>query len=409
MNKNRMIRLLALMWCAGLLLALPACSSDDPGPDPTEQGGGNSDDNNKGDDEQGGGNEEDNKGNDEPGGGNGDEELPSLPFEYGLIITVAQDGSGDCTTVGEALGMIRNVSKYNIIRIKPGIYREKLTVSKNKIILYGEDPETTILTYDDCAGTIGSDGKELGTQGSASFTVNANDFMALNLTFENPHVNTTGTGDPAVAVGVFKDRAAFYNCRLLGYQDTFYPKNHARVYCKECYIEGNVDFIFGDAALVCENCTLCCNRNDSVLTAPATSHESKFGFVFMDCVITTIDGNDFQDKPISRIYLGRAWQQGPRAVFIRCEEPDCLAAAGWSKMNDTVVAALFAEYQCTGEGAAADRLSQRANGGRQLTDAEAAEYTLENIFAKESYQPTNSSEKGYAYLSDWMPLAPFTL
>ena len=330
-----------------------------------------------------------------------DENLPDLPFEYEWVI-VAADGTGDYRTLTEAINKT-NSSKYKIFHIRPGRYYEKIKVNKSKVILYGDNPETTILTYDDYAGRpLNSTGTStVGTQDSASFTANAADFVAINVTFENTHKNNTGSGDQAVAVAVMDDRAAFYNCRLLGYQDTFYPKNVARVYCKDCYIEGNVDFIFGDAVLLCEDCTLCANRNDTPITAPSSRPDSKFGFVFMNCKITSLPGKDFRGNDIEKIYLGRAWKAGARAVYIRCEEPANLSPDGWrGRMSEDAVEELFAEYQCTGEGAAPERLEQRKNNGRQLTDEEAAEYTRENIFSKETYSK---------YGSDWTPLEPFEL
>lgn len=311
---------------------------------------------------------------------------------------VAQDGTGDYETVQEAIDNLPADKQQHIIYIKAGTYKEKIAVKGHlKTVLVGENAETTILTYDDCSGTI-VDGAELGTQNSASFTISSTDFMAVNLTFENSHKNTTGTGDQAVAVGVYSDRAAFYGCRLIGYQDTFYVKNSARVYCKDCYIEGNVDFIFGDAVLLCENCQLHCNRNDSVLTAAADHSNSKYGFAFVDCRMTHIEGADFTGKEFTTFYLGRPWKQGAKVVFIRCEEPAALNPAGWRRMSEGVDAALFAEYRCTGEGAAEERLAQRQMGGRQLTDEEAAEYTAENLFAAS----TNTAGK---YSSDWVPEA----
>ena len=259
----------------------------------------------------------------------------------------------------------------------------------------GEDAATTILSWDDSAGTIGPNGQELGTQNSASLTISSTDFMAVNLTIENTHKNITGQGDQAVAVGAYSDRAVFYNCRLVGYQDTFYAKSNGRVYCKDCYIEGNVDFIFGDAVLLCENCQLHCNRNESVLTAAADHSKSRFGFVFRNCSMTHVEGADFTGKEFKTFHLGRPWKAGAKVVFIRCNEPAALAAAGWRRMSEGVEAALFAEYRCSGNGAAADRLAQREMGGRQLTDEEAAEYTVENIFAA-----VCNPDK---YETDWIP------
>ena len=321
---------------------------------------------------------------------------PARPANVKYV--VAQDGSGDYTTVQQAINALQsNQKSRQVIYIKPGTYHEKLSVPSNKtfVTLVGADAATTILTYDDSAGKSDGAGGTIGTQNSASFTISGTDFQAQNLTFQNPHVNNTGSGDQAVAVGVYNDRATFYNCRLVGYQDTFYVKNKARVYCKDCYIEGNVDFIFGDAVLVCEDCQLHCNRHGSVITAAAEHTDSKFGYSFIRCRLTHITGKDFNNKEFSYFHLGRPWKQNARVVFLYCEEPAKLHQAAWCRMSDGVDAALFGEYKCTGEGATADRLAKREMGGRQLTDEEAAAYTLQNIFSKD----TNPSK----YSSDWMP------
>lgn len=322
----------------------------------------------------------------------------------GVTYVVAKDGSGDYATLQQAINALKsNQQSRQVIYIKPGTYHEKFSIPQNKpfVTLIGADAATTILTYDDYAGKATADGGTIGTQNCASFTISATDFQAQNLTFQNPHANTTSSGDQAVAVGVYNDRATFYNCRLVGYQDTFYVKNNARVYCKSCYIEGNVDFIFGDAVLVCEDCQLHCNRDGSVITAAAEHTNSLFGFNFIRCRLTHIEGKDFNNKQFSGFYLGRPWKPNARVVYLYCEEPALLKAAAWCRMSDEADAALFGEYQCTGEGAAADRQAKREMGGRQLTDAEAATYTLQNIFAR----TTNPTK----YSSDWLPDNPIEL
>ncbi len=324
---------------------------------------------------------------------------PEVQRPSGVTYVVAKDGTGDYDSVQKAIDALKsNQSDRQVIYIKSGTYHEKMLVPSNKtnITLIGEDAATTILTYDDYAGKPLDTGGELGTQNSASFTIKGKDFTAQNLTFQNPHKNLANTSGnhQAVAVCVMDDRATFYNCRMVGYQDTFYVKNHARVYCKECYIEGNVDFIFGDAILLCENCTLHCNRHDSVLTAAAEHTGCAFGFTFIDCKITHIEGKDFNNREFTTFYLGRPWKQNARVVFIRCEEPAKLNEKAWRRMSEGVDAALFAEYKCTGAGAAPERLSKREMGGRQLTDEEASAYTLQNIFAKSTYS---------GFSSDWTP------
>ena len=322
-------------------------------------------------------------------------------------VIVAADGTGDYTSVQEAFDALPVDGKPHIVRLRPGTYREKVTLTSKhtRVTLLGDDAATCILTCDDYAGKLGSDGKKLGTSGCQTLLVDADDFTACRVTIANSYVNSQtniasdGGDSQAVAVQVHADRAAFYECRITGYQDTFYGRDTGRVYLRDCYVEGNVDFIFGASTILLERCTLHMNRNDSVIAAPATPADHLYGIVCMDCTITfpASDEKDFNGKAFTGFHLGRPWQQSPRAVFLRCEEPASLRAEGWTTMSASP--ALFAEYRCTGEGASEERLAQRTNGGRQLTDAEAAEYTPAKIFAR-----TAAPENG----SDWLPAAAFT-
>src|SRR5882724_11843941 len=132
---------------------------------------------------------------------------------------VASDGTGQFRTVQEAVDAAPSNSKARFtIRIKPGVYRERITVPHSKPFLsfVGEDPKTTVLTFGLFASMIGDDGKPIGTFKTPSTTIEADDFTADNLTFEN----SAGPKGQAVALAVLGDRARFRNCRFLGWQDT---------------------------------------------------------------------------------------------------------------------------------------------------------------------------------------------
>jgi len=301
---------------------------------------------------------------------------------------VAQDGSGDYSTVQEAFDDVPdNYTGTWTIFVKNGTYYEKLLLDRNKInvVLEGESRDSTILTYDDYANIS-------GTSGSYSVGIDADDFTAKTITFQNTIKNDgSQPNQQAVALRTNGDRIAFYYCNMLGYQDTYYTwggRGTGRIYNKNCYIEGSVDFIFGRDIAVFDSCEIHINRNGGTLTAAATEPESKFGYTFLDCKITA-DVTGFDGNPISSFVLGRPWQKEPRTVFIRCEEPATLNPAGWSTWN--VVPALYAEYQCFGPGS---DTGSRISISSQLTDEEAQDYTLENIFSKDS-NPL------YSY--DWMP------
>lgn len=272
--------------------------------------------------------------------------------------TVAQDGSGDFTTVQEAINAVPDFRKANrtTILIRKGNYKEKIIIPECKInlSLIGEDG--AVITYDDYASKLNRFGEEKSTSGSASCYIYAPDFIAENLTFEN----SAGPVGQAVACFVSGDRAIFRKCRFLGNQDTLYTYGYpTRQYYEDCYIEGTVDFIFGKATAVFNRCDIH-SRGKGYVTAPATPEDSRYGYVFHDCRLTTADG-------VENVPLSRPWRPYAQAVFINCELGKHISPAGWDNWgkasNEQTVN--YAEYNSKGPGA---NPTARAPYSRQLTD-----------------------------------------
>ncbi|SMO91415.1 Por secretion system C-terminal sorting domain-containing protein [Gracilimonas mengyeensis] len=308
---------------------------------------------------------------------------------------VAKDGSGDYTKVQDAFDEIPdNYTGQYTIFVKKGEYYEKLVLEENKVNvkLIGEHRDSTVLWYDDYAGIAG------GTSQSYSVAINANDFVAENITFQNVIENDKSvSGQQAVALVTNGDRQAYYNVNILGFQDTFYARGSngtGRIYIKNSLVEGSVDFIFGRNIVVFDSTEIRINRDGGTLTAAATDPESKYGFVFLDSRITA-DSIGFDGDPIEEFYLGRPWQGAPRTVFINTWYHEVLAPQGWLAWN--VQPALYGEYNCSGPGCV--HPDQRAGFSTQLSSEEAETYTLENIFSKES-NPN--------FGRDWMPSPELT-
>lgn len=282
---------------------------------------------------------------------------------------VSADGSGNFKTVQEAINAVPDFRKTEtVIFIKTGIYKEKLYLhpTKTKVRFIGEDVQKTILTFDDFASRKNSFGEEIGTGSTASFLIYGDDFTAENITFEN----SAGAVGQAVAVRVDGDRIQFVNCRFLGFQDTLYVHgDRSRQYYKDCYVEGAVDFIFGWSTAVFENCTIFCKRSGYV-TAASTLEGQPHGLVFLNCKITG-------DAPESTFYLGRPWRPFAKTVFINCYLDKQIKSEGWHNWNkpDAEKTSFYAEYKSHGPGASGGR----APWTKQLTDEEAAKYTVSNI------------------------------
>ncbi len=300
-------------------------------------------------------------------------------FSQAQTITVAQDGSGNYRTVQEAIHAVPDFRKVTTtIFIKNGIYKEKLNLSASKkmVKLVGESVEKTILTYDDYASKKNTFGEEKGTSGSSSFYIYGDDFSAENITFEN----SSGPVGQAVALWVAGDKAKFANCRMLGFQDTLYTYGAgSRQYYKNCYIEGTVDFIFGSATALFEDCDIFCKKGGGYITAPSTPDTTKYGYVFLNCRIAG-------DAPENTFYLSRPWRPYAKAVYIKCTLGKMIRPEGWDnwRKESNEKTAYYAEYKNNGDGF---KPVQRVSWSHQLTESEIKSYTAGQILRE--WNPAN--------------------
>ncbi|MCI8998918.1 MAG: pectin esterase [Muribaculaceae bacterium] len=274
-------------------------------------------------------------------------------------IVVAQDGSGDYTTVAAALDGIRAYMDYNVtVHIKNGVYKEKIVIPSwlKNVSFVGENPDSTIITFDHHANI-----DNMGTFRTYTVKVEASNVTFRDLTIEN---NAPQLGQ-AVALHTEGDKLQFYNCRLLGNQDTvFTGGKNMRLYFANCYIEGTTDFIFGPATAYFKDCTIHSKRN-SYITAASTPEDVKVGYVFDNCKLTAA-------PEVNKVYLGRPWRPYAHTAFINCEMGSHILAEGWHNWRnpDNEKTARYCEYGSTGAGAPS---GNRVAWAKQLTDSEAAE------------------------------------
>ena len=291
---------------------------------------------------------------------------PASKYDY----VVAKDGTGDFTTIQAAIEASK-AFPYDRIRIfiKNGVYHEKVFIPSwnTKISLIGESKDSTIISYDDYFKKI--DKGRNSTFYTSTLLVQGNDFHAENLTIEN----TAGPVGQAVALSVEADRCSFSNCKFLGNQDTLYVAGeNARQYFVDCYIEGTTDFIFGEATALFEKCTIKC-KADSYITAASTPENVAYGLVFKDCMIEAA-------PVINNVYLGRPWRKYAKVVFVNSKMDAFINPDGWSNWQgtDSFKTAYYAERNSTGAGADKDR---RVSWSHQLTQKQAENYTMKNIFS----------------------------
>lgn len=304
--------------------------------------------------------------------------------------TVAADGSGDFKTVQEAVAAAPEKSEARtIIRIKPGEYMGPFVIGKEKtnLSLIGDDAKTTTLFWPHNVKGPKYDPKE---GFNAGLLVKGDGFRAEKLTI----ANTSGEWGQGLAAKIDGDKATFVDCRFLGWQDTLMT-NNGRHYFKNCYLEGRVDFIYGSGTAVFDHCHIH-SKNGGYITAASTPQEKPFGFVFLDCTLTGDDTpwnpattNPATTQPMSKpnkpAYFGRPWRSYAAVAFIRCDVGDHIRPEGWHNWGKSAneQTARYSEYKNTGSGAATDK---RVGWTKQLTDEEAAKYTVDNVFG--DWKPT---------------------
>jgi PelA/Pel-15E family pectate lyase len=286
-------------------------------------------------------------------------------------IVVSADGKGDVKTVMEAVAKVpENNKKRVIIRVKPGVYDEQIRIpaSKPYISLIGENAETTRLQFNISNKVAGS------TSAAYAFYVGGHDFYAENLTFEN----TFGSGSQAVAVVAEADRLVFKKCRFIGWQDTLYAKGGRQFY-QDCYIEGHVDFIFGQASAVFENCVIH-SKGDGYIAAPMRfAADEPSGYVFYKSKLT---GANIQKG----VYLGRPWRDYGRTVYLETEMGEHIRPEGWHQWEpQRVKTAYFAEYKSSGKGGESQK---RVEWARQLSEEDAKQFLPQNFLqGKDGWNP----------------------
>lgn len=309
-------------------------------------------------------------------------------------------------TIQEAVCSVPPDNKeWTVIHAAPGEYREKLVIDRPFLCLKGEDAANTRIVFGDYGLKPWNDGFKCGTFRSYSVFLDTHDFCAENISF----VNDAGLGKDvgqAVALYADGDRLTFENCHFYGSQDTlftgplppkeiepggfrgpkqFAPRINGRHYYHNCFIRGDIDFIFGSATAFFEDCEIFAKKTDaepaaeilseqkvySYLTAASTPEGQEYGYVFSNCRLTS-------DCPKGSVFLGRPWRNFAKTVFLHCEMGAHIHPAGfhdWGKAqaHETV---FYAEYESTGAGASPHT---RADFMKQLTADEAARFTKEKV------------------------------
>lgn len=335
---------------------------------------------------------------------------------------VAQDGSGDYTTVQAAIDAApEGRGKPWLIFIKNGQYKEHVDVPATKPYLHfiGQSRDGVVIKDDRLSGGDNAVHVSIG----ATVVVNADNTFFESLTMENIYGHEKQNGPQALALNTGGDRIALNNVALLSYQDTWITTSTQknRHYIKNSLIEGAVDFIYNGGDVYLDGDTLEINRpSGGYIVAPNHTADTKWGYVFQNNVLRAHPGVNVTD-----IWLGRPWHNQPKTVFINLQTFINIPAKGWYETMGGLPS-LWADYNTVDANGNPVDLSQRQDtyyytqyykmvdgekviatsrpeagdmpnwteekvygtAKNYLTDEEAAQYTIKNVMGgDDNWQP----------------------
>ncbi|CAA7054185.1 unnamed protein product [Microthlaspi erraticum] len=301
--------------------------------------------------------------------------LQSPVEETDFNLYVAKDGTGNFTTISEAISAAPKLSETRfMIYIKEGLYFENVEISKKKtmIMLVGDGIGKTIIK----GNRSRVDG--WSTFQSATVGVKGNGFIAKGISF----VNFAGPSKhQAVAFRSGSDLSAFYRCAFEGYQDTLYVHS-AKQFYRECDIFGTIDFIFGNAAVVFQNCSLYARKPNPhqkiVYTAQGRNQsEQPTGISMINCSILAAE-DLIPVKASFKAFLGRPWRLFSRTLVMKSFIDDLIDPAGWLEWKDVFAldTLYYGEYMNEGPGSNMTNRVKWLGFQQNVTEVEAAQFTV---------------------------------
>ncbi|XP_015869594.4 probable pectinesterase/pectinesterase inhibitor 36 [Ziziphus jujuba] len=268
-------------------------------------------------------------------------------------LVVAKDGSGTHRSINEAVFALRRMGQSRpyraIVYVKSGVYNEKVEIPRNlnNVMFVGDGIDRTIVT----GSRNVPDGDT--TLSSATFGVSGDGFWARDMTFEN----TAGPQKhQAVALRVSSDLSVFYRCSVKAYQDTLYVHSLRQFY-RDCHIYGTVDFIFGDAPVVIQNCDIFVrtpmSHQANMVTAQGRDNPHENTGISIHGSRIKPAADFMAVKGSFRSYLGRPWKKYSRTIVVNTDLDGLIDPRGWTEWSGSFALStlFYAEYMNTGIGA----------------------------------------------------------
>ncbi|XP_050232730.1 pectinesterase 3 [Mercurialis annua] len=301
-------------------------------------------------------------------------------------VTVAKDGSGNFTSIEEAVNAVpkKSASRF-VIYVKEGVYVENILMDKNKwnVMIYGDGKDKTVIS--------GSKNFVDGTPtfSTATFAVQGKGFIARDIKF----INTAGPAKhQAVAFRSGSDMSVYSQCSFDAYQDTLYAHSNRQFY-RDCDITGTIDFIFGNAAVVFQNCNIMPrqplpNQFNTITAQGKKDANQNTGISIQKCNFLALGGN-----LTAPTYLGRPWKEYSTTVIMQSNIASFLNPLGWMSWVsgvDPPSSIFYGEYSNTGPGANVEKRVQWSGYKPVMTEAEAGKFAVGSFIQGTDWLPATS-------------------
>lgn len=133
----------------------------------------------------------------------------------------------------------------------------------------------------------------------------------------------------------------------------------------KCYIEGAVDFIFGQSAIAwIDDSDIRVSAGGGAITASGRISSSSDSYYVINkssvAAANESTASTFEAPSAGSVYLGRPWSQYARVIFQNTVLSDIINSAGWEVWSTTesnTEDVTFAEFGNTGDGASGTRAS----------------------------------------------------
>jgi hypothetical protein len=287
-------------------------------------------------------------------------------------LSVAADGSGDFCTVQGAIDFVPAGNAQRVhVQVRPGTYTEIVYVgpTKTMITVLGLDRAGTVIQYANNNNLNGA----VTSSNRALFGVDAADFALQTVTLHN---TTPEGGSQAEAFRGSAQRIMLDRVTLRSRQDTL--RLQGAGYVTNSYIEGDVDFTWGNGGVFFNGCEIrALHRSVSSSTdicAQIRNGQSSRGNVYLACQLTGPDLTAADTVFLARIDPNRF--PFSQVVYLSCALNPRVPSAGWQLNNATTAPGVqFWEHRSTDLAGKLLDVSGRAAFSRQLTDAQAAQWS----------------------------------